>query len=173
MLGSWRQAGNSGTHHVSRGIFISRDETSRRGYEGRWREIINILIYWGFTIVIQLCALGHSFLGGWHHRLRKANGSTRCFCYTSSNLITLWKITTERFQGHRGLSSMSRSALSHFIRNDTFRSFNYEGKKIRTFSLTSCLSYVESSFREVAQIWQIIIPSCMIFWLKSHFPFAA
>lgn len=107
-------------------------------------------------------------------RLRKANGSTRHSCYTSSNLITPRKITTERIQGHRGISSISRPPLSHFIRNDTFRSFNYEGKKIRTFSLTSCLSYKESSFRQVAQTWQRIIPEAshaIFFGLKSEFCF--
>lgn len=158
MFESWWQAGNSRTHYVCRGISISQDETSGQEYEGRRREIINILIYWGFMVVIQLCCVGHLFLGQRLRRLQKANGSTHRSCYMSSSLITPQKITTEQFQGHRGLSSTSRSLESHFIRNDTFRSFNYEGKKIRTFSLTSCLSNMESSFRQVAQIWQRIIP---------------
>lgn len=42
-------------------------------YEGRRREIINILIYWGFMIVIQLGAVGHLFLGRqqWRREVEK------------------------------------------------------------------------------------------------------
>lgn len=124
------------------GASISRGGGREVKYEGWHMKSINILIYWEFmTVIHSAVGVGHLFLRQWQcaaDRLCwKANNSAELSCsFWCINVVTLTTvrmIKTEWWEGHLGLSCMSGAPLSYFIRSDTFRSFNYTGKRLGLF----------------------------------------